>query len=107
MEIKKVKDSELKQDPIRRPTLSDKFIKRIKNYKHILADVEKSSLEQALDNFQRDVHPENEIKIWEYIASIYQSYISEKSITNLAIKKEVFSVILWTSMGMGIPTDKY
>ena len=100
MEIKKVKISDLKAGPIRHTTLPDELIKRIKAFKQILTDVEKTSLEQTIDGFQRDMHPKNEIKIWEHIASVYQSYILEKAIKDLAIKKEVFSVVLRTSMGM-------
>ena len=100
MEIKEVEISKLRQGPIRHATLSDEFIKRIKTFKEILVDVEKISLEKTIDSFQRDMHPEREIRIWEHIAKVYQSYISEKNITDLAIKKEVFSVILRTSMGM-------
>ena len=100
MELKKIKISEIKRGHIRHATLPDELIERVKAYKQILADVDKSSLEQTLDNFQRDMHPESEVKIWEHIASVYQSYVSEKSITDLAIKIEVFSVALQASMGV-------
>lgn len=100
METKKVKVSELKQGAIKHPTLPTKLIERIKSFKEILAEVETSSLAETIDGFQRDAVPENEVKIWERIADVYRAYTTEKSVTDLATKKEVFSVILQASMGV-------
>ena len=99
MEIKKVKISDLKQGSIKHPNLPNEMIERIKAFKGILAEVEPSSLEETIDGFQRDLTPEKEVKIWELIAGVYRGYITEKSLTDLAVKKEVFSVILQVSTG--------
>ena len=100
MEAKLIKISDLRESPIQRPILPKGFIERVRTFKQVLADVEKSSLEQAVNNFQRDMHPENELRTWEHIVEIYQSYIFENAITDLATKKEVLSAILEMSMGM-------
>lgn len=98
--LKKVKISDIKIGPIRHAFLPEELIKRIKDYKEILAEVEKIPLEQTINNFQRDMHPEREIQIWEHIAKVYKSFISENSITDIDTKKEVYSVALIASTGM-------
>lgn len=66
--------SNLKRNDIQHKELSEELIERIKAYKEILADVEPSSLEQALDDFKRDRNPENEVRVWEKIALTYKHY---------------------------------
>jgi hypothetical protein len=99
--IKKIKISELNTDgAIRTPLLPKGFITRVQKFKNILAEVEKMTLEETILNFQRDLHPERELEIWEHIARIYKGY--EKSNPNLTLleKRDVLSVLLGLSMGM-------
>jgi hypothetical protein len=91
--------SQLYKGPIRHLVLSDEFIDRVKRFKGTLADVDGTSLEQTIDNFQRDTHPEEELAIWERIANTYQLFLSHNPTTDLAIKNEVFAVLLGASMG--------
>jgi len=71
MQIKKVKISELRLGPIRHEKLPDGFIARIQHFKKKLNEVETTSLEEAVSNFQRDLHPENELRIWEHATDLY------------------------------------
>ena len=91
--------SQLYKGPIRHPVLSDGFVDRVKRFKRTLADIDSTSLEETMDNFKRDTHPEEELAIWERIASTYQSFLSDNPTTDLAIKREVFAVLLGASMG--------
>ncbi len=100
MELKKIKISDIKKGDIRHTTLPAETIDRIKKFKELLEDVDKATLDETIDNFKRDIHPEKEVKIWEHIASVYNAYITEKSITDFTTRREVFSVILRLSMGM-------
>ncbi len=100
MELKKVKISDIKQGDIRHTTLPDELVERIKKFKELLGDVDKSTLDETIDNFKRDMHPEKEVRIWEHIASVYNAYITEKSITDFNTRREIFSIILRLSMGM-------
>lgn len=100
MKTKKVNISDLRMGCIRDQVLPDGFIERVKAYKAILSEVETSSLEVAVSNFQRDVHPERELAVWENIAEVYQSFISENPIKELSEKRKVFSIILGASMGV-------
>lgn len=94
-----VRLSDLKFGPIRHAVLPGDIIERIKAFKKILSDFDTVSLEQTIDNFKRDADPESELVIWERIASTYQLYVSHNPTTNSAIRKDIFAVLLSTSMG--------
>lgn len=99
--IKKVKISDLRtSDVIRTPVLPAGFIMRVQKYKGLLAEVEKMTIEETILNFQRDLHPERELEIWEHIAKVYKDY--EKSNPNITLseKRDVLSVLLGLSVGM-------
>jgi hypothetical protein len=53
-------------------SLSDEQIERIRAFKEILREHDRVTLEQAVDNFRRDAHPEPEIQLFERIARVYQ-----------------------------------
>lgn len=72
MKTKKLKLSELRPQRSNRRLLPEGFIQRVINYKEKLKEVEGSSLELTIDNFQRDLNPEQELIIWEGIADLYQ-----------------------------------
>ena len=70
--------SELKMGPNRGVILPEGFILRVIKYKEKLKEVETLSLEETIDSFQRDLHPENELEIWEGIAEIYETNVDNK-----------------------------
>ena len=106
MELKKINISDIKQGDVRHAILPDELVERIKKFKELLGDVDKSTLDETIDNFKRDMHPEKEVRIWEHIASVYNAYITEKSITDFATRREIFSIILRLSMGMELKDFK-
>ena len=97
---KQVTLANLHQGPIRHPTLPDPFIVRIKACRAILGDVDTASLEQTIDNFKRDANPESELVIWERIASTFQMYLSHNPTIDLAVRKEIFAVLVSASIGI-------
>lgn len=86
MNIKMVKVSELKFGPIKHEKLPDGFIVRVQKYKERLREVEITSLEETISNFQRDLHPENELSIWEAVADRYE--IEEKNNPKWTVKEK-------------------
>lgn len=86
--------------PIRTPLLPEGFIERVRKFKKILEEVETTTLEHTVLNFQRDNDPEKELRIWEHIADTYQKFINENSNFSLEQKKEALKVILGLSMGI-------
>lgn len=88
--------SELKKGPIRHEELPKSLLLRIKLIHLILQDVYSFSLEESINNFKRDLHPDEEIKIWENIAATYLEYTKDSNLT-LDERKEIFSKILLIS----------
>ena len=94
METKVFKISDLVPGPIRHDELPSELVDRIKIFKEVLGDVEPSSLAATLENFQRDMHPEREVEIWERIARAYHDFITKRIITEPQARSDVFGVLL-------------
>lgn len=77
--------------------LTSEQIEKIKTIHETFAEVDKSSLEQTITDFKRDLNPNNEIEIWLEMANAYKGYLS-KNKKNLDEKKEVFKLVLSRSM---------
>lgn len=74
--LKKIPVEKLQKGPYQHELLAGSLVARIKAYKAILHEVEPTTLEEAMDDFLRDVHPEREIAIWEKIAESYQEQVN-------------------------------
>ena len=92
-------DLDLEKGASKRKKLSDDLVKRVKNFKELLKEVETSPLDETIENFRKDMHPEREIKIWERIAFRYDAYISENEIADLRKKEDVYRIMLFESLG--------
>ena len=79
--------------------LSESFIERVRNFKNTLKEVETSTIEQTLTNFQKDRNPEGELEVWENMASAYQYFTETSPDLTLEKKKDVFRVLLQLSWG--------
>src|ERR1035437_9977709 len=97
MDMRKISD--LKKGPVRHSNMPLDFVDRVRAFKQVLIEVDLATLEETLDNLNSDMHPENELLIMEHIARVYQYYISQKEITALPIKHEVFAVLVLASTG--------
>lgn len=97
--IKRVNIKDIQTGPTKHDVLPDELIVRIQRFKKILAEVETTTLEQSIDNFKRDAHPENEVEAWEAIAILYKRFTDSHPDLELQQKKEVFSYFLRRSMG--------
>lgn len=90
MKTKLIDIKKIKKSGIRHEQLPDGFIARVQEYKEILKEVETSSLEETITNFQRDLFPESELLLWENIAILYQAQIRENPNSSLERKKQIF-----------------
>ena len=94
---KKIEDIE--ESVIRHNTLSDAFIERVKDFMAVIVDVDSTPLRVFLESFQKDLHPETELAVWEKIAATYQWAVVGTPGLTREQKKDVFTVILGLSMG--------
>lgn len=92
--MQKVKLSALKSSPIRQIVLPAGFIERVLKYKKVLREVETTSLEETVSNFQRDIEPAKELELWERMAAVYSEHLAEYPNLDIEGKKGVFAEIL-------------
>lgn len=91
-----VKVSGIKQYPTRQSKLTDEQLARLRKLHTNLAEVDNSSLDKWVEDFEKDRDPEKEIRVWESIAAAYKRYSSAHALTPQA-RKEVFGVLLLRS----------
>ena len=77
--------------------LSESFVERVRSFKNILKEVETSTVEEALANFQKDRNPESELELWEHMALAYQDFNETNPTLTLEEKKDVLRVLLQLS----------
>lgn len=98
--MKKIKITQIQQGPILQRILPTGFIERILKFKQILSEVETSSIEVTVTNFQRDYFPERELRIWETIAEQYQQMSFAHPNWTIEDKKRAFAEVLQASWGV-------
>src|SRR6266849_397070 len=98
MTEKRVSPNDLKPGPIRHEHLPTTLLARIDYLRSTLEEVYPMSMAQWLDGFQRDAHPEGEVKWWERLARCYVEYISRKELSH-AQRKAAFNVICKLGLG--------
>jgi hypothetical protein len=97
---KQVRLSHLYVGSIVHPVLPDSVVERIKAFKEILGDVDRASLAETIDAFKRDAHPENELLIWERIASTFQMFLLHNPTSDPLIRKDIFAVLVGAPTGV-------
>ncbi|MGD0569238.1 MAG: hypothetical protein ABSA78_12605 [Candidatus Sulfotelmatobacter sp.] len=77
----------------RRSRLSAAQINRVRRIQAALAEVDPSSVEMWICDFEKDRHPEKEISLWEATSDAYQLYCSTRSL-DTEQKRDVFRILL-------------
>lgn len=98
MKTKLIDISSIKKSGIRHEVLPDGFIARVLKYKEILKEVETSSLEETISNFQRDMFPDTELNVWESIATCFDLHCQNNPYWTLEQKKQAFIELLTSSL---------
>lgn len=88
--------SNLKKGPQRRDSLSSDQLGRLKAIRKILVEVDHFSMDQWIDNFQREANPDSELTVWEGIALTHYNYCEGHELT-LDQKKEVYGLLILRS----------
>jgi len=73
-----VEAAKAERDRLPLSTLTEEQVSRIEAFKAILAEHDKTSIEQTLANFRRDFHPEREIQLWERMARTYSWELADR-----------------------------
>lgn len=86
----------LKSSPIRSKLTNDQ-IHRITACKQMLVEVDDTPLDETLDNYRRDVHPEREIRVYERIARVFQQEVTDRPNAEHAERMLLYRVLLCCS----------
>jgi len=78
-------------------SLPPELVQRIKSVHATFADVDGTSFDHWMDDFQRDHDPEGNVRIWEDMAVAYNKFLDGRNLP-LDTRKEVFKVVLFRSM---------
>lgn len=76
------------------PGLTGEQIERIRAFKEILVEQDRSSLDEAVSNFQRDEHPDREIQTWERIARVYAAELMQRPDADANERRLLFSALI-------------
>src|SRR2546426_4100267 len=88
--------NQLQPGPIQHASLTEEQMNRVKRLQKTFSEADPSPLEKWVEDFKRDVNPDNELKIWEAMATAYETFTASRNLT-LDAKKEVFQVVLLRS----------
>lgn len=97
-ETKWIDPSKLQPGPIQRDSLSTEQMNRIASLQKVFVEVDGQTIEQWADSFKRDLNPDDELAIWERMASSYSKYCDKHPQLTLDAKKEVYKVVILRSM---------
>lgn len=100
MSSKHIHLDELEEGPVRHAELPPALVARINDIRLALHEVYPSSLADWLDDFQRDLHPEQEVVWWERLTGCYLTYTGNKDLSAKQ-RQAAFKILLSVSMGVG------
>ncbi len=92
-----VDPNEVQAGPPIHESLPEELVARIASVHATFADVDGTPLDKWLADFQADLDPEGNVRIWEDMQIAYGKYCEGRDLP-LATRKEVYRVVLFRSM---------
>ncbi len=108
----RVRSESIRLGPVRHHDLPETLLIRIRNIWFATHDVVSGSLEETIEQFQRDLKPEQEIEVWERMISAANIAMGIVGANDESTQKQIYQVLLWLSTGdadwlrKGIKTGK-
>lgn len=96
---------DLKPSSRRYEALPNELLVRVRLIHQVLGDVVEKTLNEMVDLFCRDLHPQREIEVWERIAVAYREVQDEFSLSS-GEKRILFKTLLGLSMGHQVNIEK-
>ena len=91
-----VKTEDVRPQPNRQSKLTPGQLTRVQKLQTDLVEVDPSSLDKWVEDFEKDRNPEKEIRVWEAMDAAYHSYCSKHHLSSAA-KKDVINILLLRS----------
>ena len=96
-DVQWIDPKDIHQGSVKRDSLTDEQIERIKALQQIFFEVDGQTIDQWFDSFKRDLNPDRELEIWERMAKAYTAYCHSRELS-LDEKKEAYKIVLLRSM---------
>ena len=96
--VEKMNVKELVPGPVVHDSLTTEQVDKIKKIQRVFYEVNPSTLEETMDDFKRDQHPDNEIAIWLAMANAYEKFTNNHKGIGIDKKTEAYRLILMRSM---------
>ncbi|MET0396640.1 MAG: toll/interleukin-1 receptor domain-containing protein [Longimicrobiaceae bacterium] len=97
--VSKVDPKTLQKAPIRHASLPEDLLSRIRLMRAVLLEVHPLTMQAWVDGFRRDLHPADEVRVWERIAAAYVEYCSFAMLSHEE-REKTFSALLLLSLGV-------
>ncbi len=78
--------------------LPENLVERIKRFKEVFNEVCPRSLEEWIDGFREEMHPEREIAIWEKMAERFEQLCKKRRAGTETERKQIFREVLEHSL---------
>ena len=98
MTAETIDPNKLTRGPIWHEQLSPSLVARISYLRDALYEVHPQSLDEWLDAFRRDAHPESEVRWWERLTRCYLTYSITQDL-NAQQEGAAFRIIFKLGMG--------
>lgn len=95
--VERMPVDEITPGPLIHDTLRPDQLEKIMKIQRVFAEVNPSTLEETVDDFKKDQHPDNEIAIWLAMANAYEKFTANKSLDRNK-KEEAYNLLLMRSM---------
>lgn len=93
-QVRKIPIKNLDFGPVRHHDLPSALLIRIQNIHFALRDVLSTSLNETIEDFQRDLHPEQEVEIWEQVVSAVTRTMDSLATDDIVVKKQILGFLL-------------
>jgi accessory colonization factor AcfC len=96
--IERIDPKEITPGPVVHDTLNSDQLEKVKKIQRVLEEVNPSTLEETIDDFKQDQHPDGEIESWLAMANAYEKFTSQHKALDINKKTEAYRLILMRSM---------
>jgi hypothetical protein len=79
--VKWVDPKTIQPGPIRRDSLTDEQMARIRALQATFVEVDGQTVEQWVDNFKRDIDPDKELRIWERMSKAFRAFCDGRKLS--------------------------
>lgn len=98
MTTENIDPAKIRPGPLRWTTFPPLLVLRMQRLHKLFGEYIQDGIEGWIEGFQRDLHPEKEVLIWEGMARTYETFLAERPLDPKA-KHELYLLLLTNTTG--------